>query len=69
MRRYRRGDRVTARSGIAGMNTPDVPAGAVGTIVRTTLLGQPKTVHFELTTAFGPKRFEVGVHRRPVDLV
>ncbi|MCV7014089.1 hypothetical protein [Mycolicibacterium madagascariense] len=51
------------------MNTPDVPAGAVGTIVRTTLLGQPKTVHFELTTAFGPKRFEVGVHRRPVDLV
>ena len=51
------------------MNTPDVPPGAVGTVVRTTLLGKPKTVHFELTTAFGPKRFEVGVHRRHFDLV
>ena len=69
VRRYRRGDRVTARSGIDGMNTPDVPPGAVGTVVRTTLLGKPKTVHFELRTAFGPKRFEVGVHRRHFDLV
>jgi hypothetical protein len=60
---------VTARSGIDGMNVPDVPAGSVGTVIETTLLGKPKTVHFELKTAFGPKQFEVGVHRRNFDLV
>ena len=68
MRRYRRGDRVTARSEIGGVNVPDVPAGAVGTVVETTLTGKPKTIHFGLETPWGPKRFDVGVHRRRVEL-
>lgn len=68
MRRYRRGDRVTARSEIGGVNVPDVPAGAVGTVVETTLTGRPKTIHFSLETPWGPKRFDVGVHRRRVEL-
>ncbi|MDX1889311.1 hypothetical protein [Mycolicibacterium sp. 050158] len=50
------------------MNVPDVPAGAVGTVVATTLLGRPKTVHFALNTPWGCKQFHVGVHRRKVDL-
>jgi hypothetical protein len=60
---------VTARSPIDGINVPDVPAGSEGTVVATTLLGKPKRLHFALQTAFGPKQFEVGVHRRHVDLV
>lgn len=68
MRRYKRGDKVTARSAIDGINVPDVPAGSVGTVVATTVLGKPKTLHFSLETAFGPKQFDVGVHRRGVDL-
>lgn len=68
VRRYKRGDRVTARSDIGGINVPDVPAGAVGTVVETTLTGKPKTIHFALETPWGPKRFDVGVHRRRVDL-
>ncbi|GAB7067427.1 hypothetical protein JCM12141A_17160 [Mycolicibacterium hodleri] len=68
MRRYKTGDQVTARSDIGGINVPDVPAGAVGTVVATTLTGKPKTIHFALETPWGPKRFDVGVHRRRVDL-
>ncbi|KAA0099806.1 hypothetical protein CIW49_09585 [Mycolicibacterium sp. P1-18] len=68
MQRYKRGDRVTARSDIGGVNVPDVPAGAVGTVVETTLTGRPKTIHFALDTPWGPKRFDVGVHRRRVEL-
>ena len=68
MRRYKRGDTVTACSDIDGINVPDVPVGSVGTVVATTFLGRPKTIHFALETAFGPKQFDVGVHRRKVDL-
>jgi hypothetical protein len=68
VRRYKRGDKVTACSGIDGINVPDVPAGSTGTVVATTLMGRPKTIHFALETAFGPKQFDVGVHRRHVDL-
>jgi hypothetical protein len=69
VRRYKRGDKVTARSEIDGINVPDVPAGSTGTVVATTLLGRPKTVHFALETAWGTKQFHVGVHRRNVDLI
>jgi hypothetical protein len=68
VRRYKPGDTVTARRPIDGMNVPEVPAGAVGTVVATTLLGRPKTLHFALDTEWGPKQFDVGVHRRNVDL-
>jgi hypothetical protein len=50
------------------MNAPDVPAGSVGTVVATTLMGKPKTVHFALDTPWGPKQFQIGVHRRNVEL-
>ncbi|MCV7420722.1 hypothetical protein H7K45_09255 [Mycobacterium yunnanensis] len=68
MRRYKRGDRITTLSDIGGINVPDVPAGAVGTVVQTTLTGKPKTIHFDLETPWGHKRFDVGVHRRRVHL-
>jgi hypothetical protein len=68
VKRYKKGDTVTARSEISGMNVPEVPAGATGTVVATTLLGKPKTIHFALDTPWGPKQFQVGVHRRNVDL-
>lgn len=68
MRRFKKGDRVTARCPIGGINVPDVPAGSVGTVVATTLTGRPKTIHFTLQTPSGPKRFDVGVHRRRVEL-
>lgn len=68
MRRFKTGDQVTARETIGGINVPDVPAGTVGTVVETTLTGKPKTIHFALETPWGPKRFDVGVHRRRVDL-
>jgi hypothetical protein len=60
---------VTARKEIDGINVPGVPAGSTGTVVATTLLGSPKTVHFAVDTAWGPKQFHVGVHRRNVDLI
>jgi hypothetical protein len=68
VKRYKKGDTVTARSEISGMNVPEVPAGSTGTIVATTLLGKPKTIHFALETPWGPKQFQVGVHRGNVDL-
>ncbi|MBJ7340377.1 hypothetical protein [Mycolicibacterium sp.] len=68
MRRYKTGDQVTAQTDIAGINVPDVPAGSTGTVVSTTLLGKPKAVYFELETPWGTKHFQVGVHRRKVDL-
>ena len=68
MRRFKTGDQVTARSAIGGINVPDVPEGSVGTVVATTLMGKPKTVHFALDTPWGRKQFQIGVHRRNVDL-
>jgi hypothetical protein len=67
VRRYQRGDKVTARKAIADMNVPEVPAGSVGTVVATTVLGQPKRVHFALKTGRGPKQFHVDVRRGDVD--
>ena len=62
----RKGDRVTARTQIDGMNVPEVPPGTDGTVVKTTLLGRPKQVQFALQTAWGPKRFVVSVQRGDV---
>lgn len=64
--RYRKGDSIIARRQIEGMNRPEVPAGTVGTVKSTTVLGKPKTVFFALTTGWGPKRFTVDV--RPGDV-
>jgi hypothetical protein len=52
---------------IADMDVPEVPAGSVGTVVATTVLGKPKKVHFALKTAWGPKQFHVDVRRGDVD--
>jgi hypothetical protein len=67
VRRYQQGDKVTARRMIADMNVPEVPAGSVGTVVATTVLGKPKKVHFALKTVWGPKQFHVDVRRGDVD--
>jgi hypothetical protein len=64
--RYRKGDSIIARRLIEGMNVPEVPAGTVGTVETTTMLGKPKTVFFELATMWGEKRFSVDV--RPGDV-
>jgi hypothetical protein len=48
------------------MNVPEVPAGTVGTVKSTTLLGKPKTVFFALATGWGEKRFTVDVRRGDV---
>jgi hypothetical protein len=48
------------------MNVPEVPAGSVGTVKATTVLGKPKRVFFALTTGWGPKQFTVDV--RPGDV-
>jgi hypothetical protein len=55
---YRKGDRVTANQQLFGMN---VPTGATGTVVKTTLLGRPKVVAFAVSTAAGEERFDVEV--------
>lgn len=64
--RYRKGDSIVARRHIEGMNTPEVPAGTVGTVETTTVLGKPKTVFFALSTGWGEKRFTVEVRRGDV---
>jgi hypothetical protein len=46
-----------------------VPAGTVGTVKATTVLGKPKTVFFALTTGWGEKRFTVNVRRGDVERV
>jgi hypothetical protein len=46
------------------MDVPEVPAGSVGTVVATTVLGRPKRVHFALQTGWGPKEFDVDIRRR-----
>jgi len=51
------------------MNVPEVPAGTVGTVKATTVLGKPKTVFFALTTGWGEKRFTVDVRRGDVERV
>jgi hypothetical protein len=51
------------------MNRPDVPAGTVGTVKSTTVLGKPKTVFFALATGWGEKKFTVDVRRGDVERV
>jgi hypothetical protein len=51
------------------MNVPEVPAGTVGTVKTTTILGKPKTVFFALATGWGEKRFTVAVRRGDVQRV
>ncbi|CDO23166.1 hypothetical protein BN978_03646 [Mycolicibacterium mageritense DSM 44476 = CIP 104973] len=59
--RCRKGDTVTARRRIEGMDVPPVPAGTPGTVVATTVLGRPKTVFFAVSDVWGTKRFHVTV--------
>lgn len=66
MTRYRKGDRVSARRRIEGFEVPLVPEGAEGTVVTTTLFGQPKRVAFAVSDGWGLKRFQARV--RPSDV-
>lgn len=63
---YRKGDVVTARRRIEGIDVPVVPAGATGTVTTTTLFGSPKRVHFEVSDGWGEKSFQVRVRRGDV---
>jgi hypothetical protein len=63
---YRKGDVVTARRRIEGIDVPVVPVGATGTVTTTTLFGGPKRVHFEVSDGWGPKSFQVRVRRGDV---
>lgn len=64
--RCRKGDAVTARRQIEGMDVPVVPAGSRGTVLTTTMLGRPKRVFFAVSDGWGLKRFQVSV--RPGDV-
>lgn len=64
--RCRKGDTVTARRKIEGMDVPVVPEGTTGTVVATTALGRPKTVFFKVNDGWGLKRFQVTVRRGDV---
>jgi hypothetical protein len=64
---FRKGEVVTARRQLAGIDVPVVPAGCSGTVVKTTVFGRPKTVHFEVADGWGVKRFDVDVQRGDVD--
>lgn len=57
----RKGDAVTARRRIDGMNVPVVPAGSHGVVVATTLLGRPKRVEFIVDDGWGTKQFQFDV--------
>lgn len=63
----RKGDSVTARRQIEGIDVPLVPAGATGTVVKTTLFGRPKRVHFVVSDGWGDKSFQVEVYRGDVE--
>lgn len=52
---FRKGDVVTARRRIEGIDVPVVPEGATGTVTTTTLFGSPKRVHFELSDGWGER--------------
>ena len=64
--RWRRGDAVTARRPIEGMDVPLVPAGSPGRVSATTIFGRPKRVLFAITDGWGFKVFRVNV--RPGDV-
>jgi hypothetical protein len=62
----RKGDEVTARRQIEGMDVPLVPAGSTGTVVSTNVFGRPKRVQFVVADAWGDKHFQVEVRRGDV---
>ncbi|SCX18899.1 hypothetical protein SAMN02799620_02580 [Mycolicibacterium fluoranthenivorans] len=62
----RKGDVVTARRRIEGMDVPAVPAGSTGTVVSTSVFGRPKRVQFVVADAWGDKHFQVEVGRGDV---
>lgn len=64
--RYRTGDGVTAVRQIEGMDVPLVPAGSRGTVVTTTMFGEPKTVAFTVSDGWGLKKFHVNVAKGDV---
>lgn len=64
---YRKGDVVTTRRRIEGIDVPVVPRGTSGTVTTTTLFGSPKRVHFEVSDGWGPKSFQVRVRRGDVE--
>jgi hypothetical protein len=64
--RCRKGDAVTARRQIEGMDVPLVPVGCRGTVLTTTTFGRPKQVFFAVSDGWGLKRFHVNV--RPGDV-
>ena len=68
MMRCRKGDAVTARRKIEGIDVPLVPAGALGTVRSTTVFGRPKRVFFAVCDGWGTKRFQVNVHKGDVEL-
>lgn len=57
---YRKGDIVTARRRIEGIDVPVVPAGATGTVTTTTVFGGPKRVHFEVSDGWGRRASRCG---------
>jgi hypothetical protein len=63
---FRKGEAVTACRQLVGIDVPVVPAGCRGTVVKTTLFGRPKMVHFEVADGWGVKRFDVEVQRGDV---
>ncbi|MHA3021550.1 hypothetical protein ACXPWS_14970 [Mycobacterium sp. BMJ-28] len=62
----RKGDSVTARRQIEGIDVPLVPAGSTGTVVATTVFGRPKRVQFVVADGWGDKHFQVEVGRGDV---
>ena len=59
--RWRRGDAVTARRPIEGIDVPLVPAGSRGWVSATTLFGRPKQVSFVVADGWGLKEFRIDV--------
>jgi hypothetical protein len=67
MMRCRKGDAVTARRKIEGIDVPLVHPAARGTVEATTIFGRPKKVSFALSDGWGVKKFHVDVTRRDVE--
>ncbi len=61
MTRYHKGDKVTAQRTIEDFDVPVVPEGAEGTVVTTTVFGQPKHVAFAVSDGWGLKHFQARV--------
>ena len=64
--RVHKDDLVSARRVIQGMDVPQVPKGAKGTVEATTVFGRPKSVCFAVSDVWGPKRVCVNVGRNDI---